>query len=181
VRKGTRIVSAKFSLYTALGRQLVRRTIDPLGYPSFAIYLLVGVIGFGGLGFWIELYRFVNASSAQASLDAARIALVTLFPALVGSCALQAVLAESERNLRAFAMLVLVLSLVMAFVVGPTSALSNPRALAIGLLAWLASVWFWVVTNAEQREFRDRIEPSAPLGGDDLNATLSGSLDDYTH
>jgi heme/copper-type cytochrome/quinol oxidase subunit 3 len=175
-------VTPEPSYYRNLGGKLARRTREPLNHPSFAIYLLVGVIGFGGLGFWIELYRYLNAPAGQVHLDAARVAIMTLIPALVGSSALQAILAENEqRDLRAFAVLILVLSLVSAFVIGPVSALSNELALLLGTLAWTGALWFWVVTNAEQPEFQDRISPSAPIGGDNPTAKLSGDLDQYTH
>ncbi len=170
------------SYYVILRQKLGRRTREPLRHPSFVIYLLVAVFGFGGLGLWIELYRYVNAPpEAKASLDAARVAMMTLFPALVGSTALQAIWAESERDFRSFAVLVLAVSVLMAVIVGPMSSVSNGAALLLGAMAWIGALWFWIVTNADQQDFRDRISPSAPIGGDNPNVELPGNLDEYTH
>src|ERR1700728_2019124 len=97
-----------FVKYRDLGRELARRTSEPLRYPSFLIYFIVAVLGVGGLGFWYELQNYFAAPvGTHATLEAARTAIMTLLPALVCSSALQAILAEDRKDLRAFAFLIL--------------------------------------------------------------------------
>ena len=169
--------------YRALWLELARRTREPLGHPSFVIYFLLAVVGFAGLGLWLELYAYFTTVPAP-SFGPLRTALTTFFPALAGSTALQLIWAEHQRFLRSFAVLCLVILLLMAVVTAANSRVQDFWAVGFGILSSVAACWIWWITNADQPDFRDEIDPDDAVGGgrDSLNkAQLPGSLEGIDH
>lgn len=175
-------VKRQNSSWIDLGRELKKRTFEPLSHASFVIYFVVAVIAIGGVGFWIELYAYflhVTPLSEQTDpLAALRTAVITFFPALAGSACLQLVWAEShQKSLRAFGVLFLCLMTVIALAISP-SVVGDRWALILGFISSIASLWTWWIANAKQQDLLD-INPEAPLGGD-KDAKLSGDLSGFT-
>lgn len=172
----------KYYHYRKLGQELARRTSEPLAQPNFVVFLILAVVGVGGLGFWIELYAYLSApASPVKTLAATRTAVMTMFPAVVGSAALQAIWAQNDLNFRSIAIFAPAILFVVAIIVGPNAAISDAAALTVGLLAWAVSLWVWILVNADAPEFRDHISPTAAIGGDNPSAELPGNLDEFTH
>ncbi len=168
--------------WVELWRELKKRSVEPFSHASFVIYFVVAVIVIGGIGFWIELYSyliFASPSTAQeGSVSALRTSVITFFPALAGSACLQLVWAEShQKSLRAFGILFLCLTTVIALAISP-AAVGNSSALLLGFLSSIVALWIWWIANAKQKDFLD-IDPDAPLGGN-KDADLSGDLDGFT-
>lgn len=170
---------SRFHRYQLIGQELARRTREPIVHPTFVIYFLVGVVGLGSLGLWFELSAFLNAPSADRSLDGIRIALTTLFPTLAGSTAIQQILAENDR-LRAFAVLILATFTTTALIVAQDSMDVN-WSVIVGIVASIGALWVWWVVNADHPDYQDKIEPAAAVGGDDPRLPLSGDLAGFKH
>lgn len=167
------------SSWIDLGKELRRRTLDPLYHPSYVIYFFVAVVIAGAAGIWLELATyFVLASNAVSnaapapSLAAVRTAFISFFPALAGSACLQLIWAEGhQRSLRAFAALILIVLLILALIIGLVPAIPHDGALWLGSFASLVALWMWWVANAKQKDLMDLDvatggDPSAPLAGD---------------
>lgn len=165
-----------------LWRELKKRTTEPFSHASFVIYFFVAVIVIGGIGFWIELYNYLILatpnSGQESSVSALRTSVITFFPALAGSACLQLVWAEShQKSLRAFGILFLCLTTVIALAISP-AAIVNSSALLFGFFSSIVALWIWWIANAKQKDLLD-IDPDAPLGGN-KDAVLSGDLNGFT-
>lgn len=102
------LMEEKFTSWKRLGRELKRRSVDPLGHVSFVSYFIVAVLIVGGAGIWTELRNYLifvpTIELPNASLASLRTSAITFFPALAGSSCMQLIWAEDqERSLRAFA------------------------------------------------------------------------------
>jgi hypothetical protein len=170
----------KSASWLRLGRELRKRSRDPLGHFSFVAYFVVAVVMFGGAGIWTELRSYLyfvpTAGEPFASLASLRTALITFFPALAGSSCMQLIWAEDhERSLRAFAIVVLAALLVAIFFISP-EGVSDRTALAVGAAAAVLALWSWWIANAKQK---DLLDPDAATGGSAVSADLPGSLDEF--
>lgn len=169
--------------WAILGRELKRRTVQPAGHVSFALYFFVAVILLGGAGIWLELYSFMShvatPDKPTASAAALRTAVITFFPALAGTSCMQLIWENDDfRSLRAFATSALVVLFLAALAIAP-STISTSAALWVGCLASCVAFWTWWIANAEQRGLLD-LDPDAPMGKKDPNADLAGDLDGFT-
>lgn len=176
------LVNHQRSSWIELGRELLKRTTEPLAHVSFVIYFFVAVIVFGGIGFWVELYAFliynVSPTVQIAQVTSLRTAVITFFPALTGPACLQLILAEShQKSLRAFGAFFLFAITLIALGISP-EAVGNRSALVVGFFSSMAALWTWWIANAKQKDLLD-VNPDAPLGGD-KDAALAGNLDGFT-
>lgn len=186
--------SREESDWVYLGRELRRRTIEPFGHVPFVFYLLIAVIFFGALGIWVELVKIgltepqaVQAEgppgTVPASIDLGSLitAVITYFPALIGSAALQFALAQVNRTdkiLITFALFMLIAFSIAAVLLSILSKAHGGPVLTVGLLFCVGAIWVWVIANADDVTFR-RVPPKvdAASGGDpdrDLPGSLNG-------
>lgn len=194
-----------WSIYAVIGRELWDRTKKPWKFASFLIYFLVSVVGFGGLGIWLELYEhvipappdfLVSASAAVAvglevfvggfsgpetDYTALRAAVLTFFPVIAGTAATQLLWTEDAtalaKPLRSTAFALLSMFLVAALCVYP-QRVPDLVAISIGVVASIGSLWMWVIANANQVALSDSAGADAASGGDPLRE-LPGSTTDF--
>lgn len=164
--------------WSALGYELKHRTAAPLSHASYVQYFITAVILAGGAGVWLELFQLVfpdpSAPACPPATAALRVAIITFFPALAGSSCMQLILAEEKKALKAFALLVMSVSFVVALIIGQ-SRISSTAALSVGVLASIFSLWIWWIANSNQQ---DILDPDAPIGKD-TSSELAGSLEGY--
>ena len=167
-------------LYVEISSELWQRTWSPWRSPSFLIYFVVSVIGFGGLGVWLELYElsFSSPGTVDARLSALRTAILAFFPVVAGTAATQLLWAEDAKHLRSTAFALLSLFLVAALCIYP-ERVSFKIALIVGGTACLGSLWMWVVANANQHGLLDQIDPVNSTGGAAVQRELPGSFDGF--
>lgn len=117
--------------FKELKREISRRTLRPCYHPSFIIFFLIAVLGFSASGIWLELYAYVYPVPEDASpkLDALRTAVITFFPAVAGTAAMQLIWQENEKHIRSMAFLTLAIFLVAALWIFPASRISTGSAL----------------------------------------------------
>lgn len=173
-------IEEKFASWKRLGRELRKRSWDPVGHFSFVSYFFVAVVIFGGAGIWTELRSYLyfvpTPDGPGASLASLRTAVITFFPALAGSSCMQLIWAEDhERSLRAFAIVVLTALIVAIFFITP-EGVSDCKALGVGAAASLLALWSWWIANAKQK---DLLDPDAATGGKAVDGDLSGNLDEF--
>lgn len=182
--------SQKWALYRELRRDFRERTSKPLRHPSFIAFFLLAVVGLGALGFWLELYVLLLPSDAnclveplcvpeRSSLEALRTALITYFPAVAGTSAMQLMWSGSTKHFRSAAVLLLFASLVVALLIFP-SQVTDGWAIGWGGLMSIAALWLWWIANANQPELLDDVNPNDPVGGDDPTVELSGDPTGWT-
>lgn len=170
-------------LYREIADELRERTIKPAKHPSFVLFFVFAVLGLGALGIWLELYSYIYPESGKHSsheTDALRTAMLTFFPAVAGTAAMQLMWAESTKHFRSVAFAILGAFLVVALIISP-ARITNVSALFVGVIASVASLWVWWIANAKQADLLDKIDPSAPTGGDDVDRELPGSLEGFQH
>ncbi|WP_394538806.1 hypothetical protein PRJ39_25150 [Lysobacter enzymogenes] len=176
-----RVVSK--GLYRQIADELGERTARPIKHPSFVVFFVCAVLGLGALGIWLELYSYIYSVPEKyphRETDALRTALLTFFPAVAGTAAMQLMWAESTKHFRSVAFAILGVFLVVALVIFP-ARISNGSALFFGTAASVMSLWVWWIANAKQDDLLDEVDPSAPVGGDNVQVKLAGSLDDFQH
>lgn len=170
-------------LYHEIADELKERTSKPAKHPSFVLFFIFAVLGLGALGIWLELYSYLYPEPGaypRQETDALRTALLTFFPAVAGTAAMQLMWAASTKHFRSVAFAILGSFLVAALIISP-ARITNASALFVGVMASVASLWVWWIANAKQAELLDKINTSAPTGGDDVNRELPGSLEGYQH
>lgn len=170
--------------WVRLGRELKKRTVDPIGHVSFTLFFLVAVILLGGAGVWLELHSYFSyvptAEKPTASLAALRTAVITFFPALAGSSCMQLIWVNDElKSLRAFATSILVILFIAAVAIAPDKISTN-LALVIGGISSCIAFWMWWIANADHPGLKDIDDPDASLGNRDPSGELSGDLDGFT-
>ena len=146
--------------FSLLKRFLTGRLFSPVGHFSFWVYLFLAVVGFSGLGVWVEVYRFWRGTG---DMHAVLTALYTYFPAVAVSAALQLDLDENDRKyVRSFAFIAFVLTVGMALM--HAAELFGRAALVFGILGSVMSTLLWWIGNGANPSFRD-FDANAPLGG----------------
>jgi hypothetical protein len=162
-----------------LGNQIRQRTLQPATSFPFLVYLLIGVVLFGGLGIWAEILRLVIAKP-PVELAGLIVAVLTFFPTLIGSTTLQLILASSSNSdkvMISFALLVLFIFLAAAVLL-PFFSVSHPRTvLALAVVCSLAAIWVWWITNGLEPTFHSR-QPDDATGGDPQRP-MAGSFGDF--
>lgn len=172
--------ASNWLLYRKLTAELRRRTIEPVAHPSFVAYFLVAIVGFGGLGVWLELYRYIYAAQPAPPLDGLRVAINTFYPTLAGAASLQLLWAENDKKeLRSVAVLLFVLFIAIALWVSPP-VIENKPAIITGSLVSIAALWCWWIANADAHDFHDT-NPDAAVGAERGSEPLRGGLDEYEH
>lgn len=176
----TNAVGRTSSSWSAVTRELIKRTFRPLSHFSFVAYFFGAVVLFGGLGVWLELYSYLVLTPATHEpahpLASLRTALITFFPALAGSACMQMIWAEQyQKFLRAFAVIALLILAAFALMITPKEV-GHGTAINIGVACSIFALWTWVVANAKQQ---DLLDADAPLGNKNPNAKLAGNLDGF--
>ncbi len=175
--------------YTRVGRELTNRTFGPLHHPTFVIYFLLVMLLVGPFSIWVEVFTFFFLGSpapaaaaadpatptASASLAGLRTALLTFFPAVTATTALQLVWAERWKQMRAVAMLFFVIIAILAACMTPRQ-IGDSSAVAMGLAATVVALWLWWIANANNPDLLGEIDPSDPIGGDTATGPLKGDL-----
>lgn len=175
----TSTTSPSVNGFSLLWKDLRDRTFKPVGHVTFWVYLFLGVVLCSGLGVWFEVIRYMYAAEG-AKPDAILVALLTFFPALVGSSTLQMVFASEAKGLRAFALFLAVLFALAACWLAFGRPSDFTVAMRWALFFSTAAIWIWWIANGGDPSFRDNIPNNAPIGGD-TSTPLSGSLDGFKH
>lgn len=161
-----------------LGRELKKRTWEPLGSVAFVVYFFLSTILFGCLGISIEVVKLMQ-SPCPAELAGVITAVIAYFPTLVGPTALQLMFASHKRNETTFvavSVLILCVSGVAAIVLATFSPIHPVAVLVIGIGCSLVAIWMWWIANGGDPTFKSA-PPDAATGGDPtrgLGGTLSG-------
>jgi hypothetical protein len=149
--------------------------MKPWGSVPFVFYVLMGILVFGALGIWIEVYQLLTSTTR----DAARVivAMITFFSALIGTSAVQLAydaFDESNKIMLAFALLLLVAF--SGFAILLSKAGTANLAFALNFACSVCAVWVWWIANAKTNTFAFR--PDAPTGGDPTRE-LDGNLEGF--
>lgn len=172
------IIPEKQDDWAYLFEQLGQRTVGPIKSFPFVVYLLIGIILFGGLGIWSELLRLTVAKDAFA-LTGLITAILTFFPTLIGSTSLQLILSSantSDKVMIAFAIMILFIFLAAAILLAFFADAHPVNVLVAGVVSSLAAIWVWWMTNGSDSTFQSQHVDAA--SGGTLNRTLKGGFDD---
>ncbi len=150
-----------------LGGELLRRTIQPVKDVPFVLYVILAIIGLGGLGIWVELVKVLLASGPfdQTGL---LIALATFFPALIGSSSLQLILASTgngNKVLVSFALLICGVAVAVGVLINVFFETYPAAAFRSSIFFALIAVWLWWITNGDDPTYKSA-PVDAPSGGD---------------
>lgn len=159
-----------------LFRELIVRTVEPRGSVPFVFYVVMGILVFGALGIWIEVYQFFTSTTR----DAVRItvAMITFFSTIIGTSAVQLAydaFDEFNKIMLSFAVLLLVLFSVFAILLSKAGA-SNVVFFGLDVVCSICAVWVWWIANAKAKTFA--FDPDAPTGGNP-GRELPGNFDGF--
>ncbi len=159
---------------TYLGRELRRRLLTPIGHFTFWVYLITGVILCGGFGVWYEFLPLL-LSRAGSSSEGVYTALLTFFPALAGSSALQLLFGEGQKPLKAFSVVYCFVFATIAVWLGFAKPEDPKYAFGGAVLGCVLAIFMWWLTSGQDPAFNDDIDDTTPLGGNP-DAQPQGSL-----
>jgi hypothetical protein len=175
--------------FPALGKDLRQRFLTPVGQVSFWVYLLIGVVLFGGVPIWVEVVRYflfhpdaANPNQANPHLPAIRTAINAYFPAIGCAAAIQLSFAGmiTKKYLAAF-------GLFTACIFAGSSALaliyqqplSDWTSLLWGGAFSLLAILQWWIANGLDETFQDAFNPEAAVGGSPASE-VKGSVEGFT-
>ena len=153
---------------------------EGFGHAPFLMAFWIGVVVFGGLGVWFEVYNLIKElalgppAHPPELLRPLRIAVAVFFPAIAGATSLQMVFEENPKAHRGFAVCA---ALVFVLFLFPTTDRQLPDGfgLAIGILLSAFSLWIWCAANGRSATYQT--SPDAPLGEKPLDEPLAGDGD----
>jgi hypothetical protein len=148
------------------------------------VYFFVGVVGFGGLGIWIEWVKY-EKSYAGAELSGLITAVLTFFPALVGSTSIQWIFAittpdRTDKTIVAFALFSFSLFMMAAILLAVFTECHEATVLSIGILCSAIAAWVWCLSASDDETYKRKPRPDAATGGS-TNRDLPGSLHEYKY
>lgn len=179
----------RWSQWRWIRHELASRTFDPLTHLTFVAFFFVGMFVFGPLSVWIELYQYaIPAASSSTvaqtsppeavrSLASLRTALLTFFPAVAATAAMQLIWSQ-VKALRAFASVLFTVIIVGTAMIYP-KRIADLTAVSIGAALTVITFWFWWLANAKNPDLLDKVDPDDSIGGDNPNRHLSGDLKEF--
>ena len=173
---------SEWKLFGELWNEICNRTTEPARHPSFVFFFSIAVILFGGLGIWVELFAYCLPDPHPLDpgpSDAIRTAIITFFPVIAGTAAMQMMWAEKAKHFRSAAFFVLAVFLVPALMISSTRV-DNGWAIFFGVVMSVISLWVWWIANAKQIDLLDQVNTSAAIGGDDPGVPLPGTTLGFT-
>jgi len=176
VEKGGKLERAR-PIYD-LVRELHRRAREGFKHAPFQMAFWIGVVLFGGLGIWFEVYNLIKAlilgSAEQELWRPLRIAVAGFFPAIIGATSLQMVFEDEIKAHRGAAVCAALMFLLLLF---PTTDRDIPDGfgIALGTVLSCVSLWIWCAANGLSASYRQ--SPDAPVGDKPLDDPLAGETD----
>lgn len=165
--------------FLVLGAELVRRTKRPLGQVVYWGFFVLFVVVLGALAFWVEVVQYFKHPAAERDAAAIYMALVTFFPAVIGSACAQMMVEAKNKRLHMFSLLVFAASLIAGLLLigaaKPIPAVAWPAACGLSF----AALWVWWIANADNLALHDDADSDAAVGGDP-NAPLAGDFSGIT-
>ena len=161
--------------------ELWNRTREPFCSVSSVVFTIVAVILFGGLGIWVEVIKLV-LMHCEADLGGVTTAVLTFFPALIGTTSIQLVLDsynKKDKTFIAFALFMFCIFVGIAIALPPFATVAPQLVLTCGGCASALAVWFWWVANSRDDTFQRTPRVDASAGGDPSRRP-AGSLAGYT-
>ena len=146
-------------------------------HAPFQMAFWIGVVVFGGLGIWFEVYNLVKEVAFTAEplppehLRSLRIAVAVFFPAIAGATSLQMVFEENPKAHRGFA-LSAALIFILCLIPATDRELPDGLGLAVGIVLSAISLWIWCAANGRSATYQS--SPDAPLGEKPLDEALAG-------
>ncbi len=169
--------STKPNGFAFLGKEILRRLRKPMGQTNFWLYLILAVLCLGGLAIYIEGFRYFR-SSPDTDAKGLELALYTVFPAVMGSSAVQLALDKDNSPIRNAGIATLVVCFGLSyFLITNIGAMPDTLSILIGGIVCAFSVFVWWVANGAESVFQDQIQPDASIGGD-INTPLNGGAGD---
>jgi hypothetical protein len=163
-----------------LGRELLKRTRDPVKHVPFVIYVFLAIVMFGGLGIWIEILKIV-ISKSPVEFFGLITSVITFFPTLIGSTTLQLVLLSANKGdkiLMSFSLLILCVFLAFAILLPFFAGVHPVRVLVLGVACSICAVWVWWFTNGDDSTFQRMPQLDSATGGS-TNRNLPGDLNGF--
>lgn len=161
--------------FVMLGRELQLRIRRPVAHFSFWVFIVLGVILFGGIAIWVELVKLIPGIGGTPHLESLRTAIDTYFPAIGCAAAVQLAFAgENKKYVVSFGYLVTVLFAVFAvLMILLEKTPSTFWSWFFGVLCCVLAIFMWWIANGLERTFQDIVDADAPLGGP-VDAPLGG-------
>ena len=144
----------------------------PLGQLSFWAFLVLAILGAGGYGVWVELYRW--NSGITHDLSGVVLAFFTYYPALVGASIVQLIF-HDQKYVRSGFFFIGVLIFLITFFCFPASGEASKVDLVLGSVLSIVSIIIWWIANGNEAFLHDHPAPSASTGGD-VNGELNGTV-----
>ena len=145
----------------------------PQGQLSFWAFLLIGIVGAGGYGVWVELYRWNASTSTTNNLSGVILAVFTYYPALAGASIFQLIF-HSEKYVRSGFTVIGVTIYLLTFIFFPSPGSFSISNLLIGLTLAFISILIWWIANGADATYHDNPNPNSSTGGD-ISNELQGS------
>lgn len=177
------MANRKTSPYGEFAKELGRRTSTSFKDPTFVLFVMMGVLLFGGLGIWSEVVK--NLIGGLWKWDALMQALATYYPALIGAATIQLILEANRPDQRAFdrpMTIVAVVFLLLSIIIGILVRVFEANNTFSSFCFWatialsIIGVWVWAIANCDNPDLKT--EPTAASGGD-TRRPLKGDMEGF--
>ena len=156
------------------------RTYKPIKHFPFVVYFIIGVVGCGALGIWMEVIKSILLAEG-ATTSGIITAVITFFAGFGISTAfilLMGATGDRAKIYTAFAILFLILFVMSAILLSVFSSRYPQPVLVIGVMCSVTASWLWWFTNSDNPVFLTVLPVDASTGGP-TNRPLPGDLSDY--
>ncbi|MCH2071132.1 hypothetical protein [Acinetobacter pittii] len=155
------------------------QTKKPADQSTFWMYLLLGILLLGGLGFWFELIKFLSAKESSSS--AMKTALILFAPPLINTSVIQLCLSKNdvEQHTKSTLIIFIVLvnlACVLLLIFDPQ--FSSFKFWLPMLFILIFTIWAAWVQSSLNIDLYDTPPKHASLGGEKLNEPLKGDIPD---
>jgi hypothetical protein len=121
--------------------------------PAYFGYLIVIIIGIGGLGIWYSIYQFFNIDGY--TIQSVSLNVSTFFMALIASSFIDLSIHPKIRNkvsLIIYSILILGLGMILFFI---STTSKNDFVIYTAIIGYLLSLFVWHISNADNEKLDD--------------------------
>jgi hypothetical protein len=147
------------------GSDILQRLKQPFAHPPFVLYFLVVIVGVGGIGVWIEIYKTFTKRTDESIISVPR-SLSTYLLAILATAAADLILSilETKRSMLMLALSSLIAGIVLA-VIGLTIT-TLMWASSCAVLGTILALLLWLLANADNAKLFESSPPiDAATGG----------------
>ncbi|AVH49678.1 hypothetical protein [Acinetobacter sp. SWBY1] len=156
-----------------------KQTKKPADQSTFWMYLFLGILLLGGLGFWFEFLKFLANKATDSS--AMKTALILFAPPIINTSAIQLCLSKNDVKLHTKSTLIIFIVLVnltCILLLFFDPQFSSYKFWLPMIFILIFTLWASWIQSSLNTDLYDTPPKQASIGGTDLDKPLNGDIPD---